>query len=260
MAKFASECVDEMSRLTQELEVELGPDTAELALRVGLHSGPVVAGVLRGEKSRFQLFGDTMNTAARMESNGIPGRVQISQETADLLLVANKSHWLEPRRDKIQAKGKGELTTYLLKIQRDLKRKASGYESDNMSVCSSASGGGYFKDDSREAEKLNRIADWTVEVLAGLLKDIEVRRRALQIKAEPTQRLLQVEQDSTFTGDNTVIGEVKEIIELPEFNVAAARREATIDSEQIKLSDDVLGELRDFVRTIASLYHDNRKC
>ena len=38
------------------------PDTAELGMRIGLHSGPVTAGVLRGEKGRFQLFGDTMNT------------------------------------------------------------------------------------------------------------------------------------------------------------------------------------------------------
>lgn len=45
MAKFAMECVKEMNLLTQQLEVELGPDTADLRLRVGLHSGPVVAGV-----------------------------------------------------------------------------------------------------------------------------------------------------------------------------------------------------------------------
>lgn len=61
MAKFANDCLNRMFRMVRKLEVELGPDTAELGLRVGLHSGPVVAGVLRGDKSRFQLFGDTVS-------------------------------------------------------------------------------------------------------------------------------------------------------------------------------------------------------
>ena len=62
MAKFANECLTKMHTLTRQLEVALGPDTNELVLRVGLHSGPVVAGVLRGERSRFQLFGDTVRS------------------------------------------------------------------------------------------------------------------------------------------------------------------------------------------------------
>ena len=82
----------------------LGPDTAELDLRVGIHSGPVTAGVLRGERSRFQLFGDTMNTASRMESNGVPGRIQISEATASLLRNAGKESWFCPRDEKIVVK------------------------------------------------------------------------------------------------------------------------------------------------------------
>lgn len=58
MARFANECCYNMSAVLNELEVELGPDTVDLGIRIGLHSGPVTAGVLRGERARFQLFGD----------------------------------------------------------------------------------------------------------------------------------------------------------------------------------------------------------
>jgi Adenylate and Guanylate cyclase catalytic domain len=62
MARFAGECLQRLQEITKELEVSLGPDTGDLGMRVGLHSGPVTAGVLRGDRARFQLFGDTVNT------------------------------------------------------------------------------------------------------------------------------------------------------------------------------------------------------
>jgi class 3 adenylate cyclase len=69
--------------------------------RIGIHSGPVTAGVLRGERARFQLFGDTMNTAARVESSSQPGRIQLSKATAELLIKGGKSYWLEKREEKV---------------------------------------------------------------------------------------------------------------------------------------------------------------
>lgn len=55
MCRFARDILYSFSTLTKSMEVTLGPDTGELGLRIGLHSGPVTAGVLRGERARFQV-------------------------------------------------------------------------------------------------------------------------------------------------------------------------------------------------------------
>ena len=55
MARFASTVITEMNILTKRLETTFGPDTADLGLRIGLHSGPVTGGVLRGARARFQV-------------------------------------------------------------------------------------------------------------------------------------------------------------------------------------------------------------
>lgn len=71
MCRFAAAIRDSMNSLTKELELELGPGTGDLALRIGIHSGPVTAGVLKLDKTRFQLFGDTVS-AVLPESNCQP--------------------------------------------------------------------------------------------------------------------------------------------------------------------------------------------
>lgn len=117
MSKFATESMQKMMELVKKLEVTLGPDTGDLCMRCGLHSGPITAGVLRGEKSRFQLFGDTVNFASRMESTGIPSKIQCSQATADLLKASGKQHWVFPREKLVTVKGKGMLKTYFISLR-----------------------------------------------------------------------------------------------------------------------------------------------
>ena len=60
---------------------------------------------------------DTVNTASRMESTGIPRRIQASQTTADALILQGKQSWLVPRKEKVVAKGKGEMQTYFLECK-----------------------------------------------------------------------------------------------------------------------------------------------
>ena len=81
-------------------------------MRVGLHTGPVIAGIVGVKKFAYDIWGDTVNTAARMESSGEPGRVNISSST--FALVKDTPGLRFESRGLVQAKGKGELEMYFV--------------------------------------------------------------------------------------------------------------------------------------------------
>lgn len=89
-----------------------------LNMRIGINTGPVVAGVIGTKKFIYDLWGDAVNTASRMESHGIIGDIQMTDSTYQRL----KDGYLIQKRGMIQVKGKGEMIAYLLKGRKTLPR------------------------------------------------------------------------------------------------------------------------------------------
>jgi len=85
-----------------------------LRVRIGMHSGPVVAGVIGTAKFSYDIWGDTVNTASRMESHGAPGEIHVTDEVRKKL--EGRYEFSAPRT--MQVKGKGELTTAFLLRRR----------------------------------------------------------------------------------------------------------------------------------------------
>ena len=253
MAKFARDCREQFNELCSALESTLGPETGDLSLRIGLHSGPVTAGVLRGQKSRFQLFGDTVNTAARMESTGKVNKIQVSQATADLLKAARKSHWLHPRDEMVEAKGKGLLITYWVEPKTNIA-SSTGTTSILTDLSTSKR---TFTDEPHAAPRISsqmeRLINWNIDVLERLLKKIVARRQSLRRKSEVKVNWRKVRKNRDESDKQIVLDEVQEVIKLPEYE----SKYLDLSADSIVLEPRVRFQLREFVTAIALTYHDN---
>jgi class 3 adenylate cyclase len=275
VARFARDCLHKMRDLTSKLEVTLGPDTAELELRVGLHSGQVTAGVLRGERSRFQLFGDTVNTAARMESTGVKSCIQISSATAGELKKWKRGPWIRPRDQRISVKGKGEMQTYWLETKAESIQKAKLSkrqqqvkvemaplleepvteleEDDLQDDCDS--------DEDRHSctmTKTQRLVEWNVVVMGKLLRQILAARGefpANHQEAQSSIRKVEDEISGKDDGSQTVLTEFKEIVTMP-----LVRGEDLLqrkDPHTTTLPESVVEQLRHFLTLVAGMYQAN---
>lgn len=110
-AEHAINCISAAQQMLYYLEERNRKHEIKWSMRVGIHSGPIVAGVVGKKKFRYDLFGDTINTASRMESSGEPGKINISGPTYQLVKNDSDCEY----RGKIHAKGKGEMEMYFVK-------------------------------------------------------------------------------------------------------------------------------------------------
>jgi len=262
MAKFAREIMHKMTTLVKKLEISLGIGTADLKLRIGIHSGQVTAGVLRGERSRFQLFGDTVNTTSRMESTGQAGRVQISSYTADLLRSKGRANWITEREDLVAIKGKEDMRTcWLLTRSNSLLPEEQnavklGDEEDSTTS----------DDDGSESDakvnnltKRERLIEWHVDTLSDLLRQIIAARNSYVVDPASSILLSSLEEclgrGRTNRTTATFLEECKDIISLPRVRVSEILFRD--NPEEVELDFQVINQLRSLITKISFMYPDN---
>jgi class 3 adenylate cyclase len=108
IAEMALDMISEIVRFNAEFNEAFN-------IRIGINTGPVVAGVIGIKKFIYDLWGDAVNTASRMESHGVPGRIQVTEATYKRL----QNQYVFEERGVISVKGKGEMMTYFLRGRRN---------------------------------------------------------------------------------------------------------------------------------------------
>ena len=107
--------------MMKSLKAEKGFEYWEL--RLGIHSGPLVAGVIGEKKFAYDVWGDTVNTASRMESSGTPGRINISGSTYEFV----KDYFECEYRGMVKAKNKGEVAMYYVNgLKKEFSKDKEG--------------------------------------------------------------------------------------------------------------------------------------
>lgn len=207
-----------------------------------------------------------------MESTGLPGRIQVSQKTADLLVAAGKREWTRRRPDLVDAKGKGFMQTYWLEISRRRSSISSG-EPEKRSCRTSETDASetMLMDDADlmgcvKLEKNMRLIEWNVEVLYTLLKKVvashngrpwPIRGNSITalLKRSGSEASLSITEDEArlLSNRGNILDEVAEFIEMPHFDPRVARLN---DDENVNINSKVRDQLHEYIMRIAGMHHN----
>lgn len=180
-----------------------------------------------------------------MESNGERNRIQVSQKTADLIELANKGHWLTPRKDKVNAKGKGQMQTYWCEPKSGTN--STGSESQGSSSTSEKEK--FVKTTMTPQEELMRLVEWNVDLFEGLLKKVMANQSG--VNSTTASATLDASAARLFSG--RPLDEVTEIVSLPKASPVSHHAPPA----DTKLSTAALEQLRDFILSIAEMHRAN---
>jgi Adenylate and Guanylate cyclase catalytic domain len=197
-----------------------------------------------------------MNTAARMESHSKPGRIQMTEETANMLIKYGKSSWLILREDIVIAKGKGAMKTFWLNIDTGVQCSVASMAGDDSRLTlddestQSPSVEGRMRRKMAEeafklaADKKARLVSWHLETMSRLLKQIVASRgrAAIHRNAQSNGHRIRIR-------GNTPMDEVVEVIHLPK-----AVKSVSKFADSINLDEVVVAELRQYISSIADMY------
>lgn len=179
-----------------------------------------------------------------------------------MLQASGKSHWLQMRKERVCAKGKGELQTYWLAtggdddidlgpgMGNDVTENQSGsYFDENAEITEAHFGENVL---ASLSEKQMRLVGWNAEIMCRKLEDIVARREAFGTVPDSPTHLDSVERIQAENCFGMALDEVVEIIELPTYHATIAE-----GVNPKPLETKVIEQLMDYVQTIASMYHSN---
>jgi len=183
-----------------------------------------------------------------------------------LITDGGKDHWLTPREETVEAKGKGQLTTFFVFEKKDRSMSnastTSSTNSSQVSEGSDLSPTVVNNTDNLSFDRRRRLIDWNVDLFAGSIRKIVARRGPCSTTSMEKGKVNNV-GDNKSTGisaisDGMVLDEVVEIIQLPAFDPKASTT-LQIDPQLVHIDEDIMMQLRKYIFAISNKYNENCK-